>query len=204
MRLIDITPNNERWYDLEDLPNEEWKPVIECPDCYVCSNYSRIKTLPRNGVKKGGRILKPSIKRDNYYQVVLQVYGKNLYRRVNRIVAMTFIPNPKNLPIADHIDNNKLNNRVDNLQWLSEEENIQKYIRENYNGKYKGRGKIKPRKVKAFNNKHTFIFDSIHNCSLKIFGTKTKRGGISKACNTHKMYLGWYFEYIIDMKEGDE
>lgn len=196
MQLIDITPNDSLWYNLEDLPNEIWKPVIECPDCYLCSNYGRIKTLIRNGVSRKGRILKPSLKEDGYYVVVLQVYGKHLYRRVNRIIAETFIPNPDNKPIADHKDNNKLNNKSNNLQWLTEKENSIKYIRENYDGRYKGRGKIKPRKVKAIKDNETIIFNSIFQCSLNIFGVKSKRGGISKSCKTHKKYLGWNFEYI--------
>lgn len=200
MCLIDITPNDSRFYELKDLPNEIWKPVIECPNCYVCSNYSRIKTLPRNGVKRGGRILKPSLKDDGYYSVLLQNHGKRFYRRVNRIIAQAFIPNLDNKPIADHKDNNPLNNRVDNLQWLTEKENTIKYIKENYDGRYKGRGKIFPKKVIATKDNKKLIFDSVFQCSLGIFGVKNKRGGISKACRTGKKYLGWNFRY---MKEGD-
>lgn len=200
MYLIDITPQDSRFYESDDLPNEIWKPVVECSTCYVCSNYSRIKTLPRNGVKRGGRILKPSLKDDGYYSVVLQDHGKRFYRRVNRIIAQAFIPNPENKPIADHKDNNPLNNRVDNLQWLTEQENTIKYIKENYDGRYKGRGKILPKKVIATKDDKKIVFDSVFQCSLSIFGIKSKRGSISKACNTGKKYLGWNFEYV---KEGD-
>lgn len=201
MQLIDVTPNDSRFYELDDLPNEIWKPVVECPNCYVCSNYSRIKTLPRSGVKRGGRVIKQMLKKDGYYQVDMQDYGKHLYRRVNRVIAEAFIPNPENKPIVDHIDNNPLNNKVDNLQWFTTEENIQKYIREVYDGRYIGRGKIHPKKVIATNNNEKLIFDSMVKCSVSLFGTKNKRSGISKACRTHKKYLGWYFDYV---KEGDK
>lgn len=201
MQLIDITPNDKRWYDLEDLPNEIWKPVTECPTCYVCSNYSRIKTLPRNGVSSGGRIIKQSLKKDGYYQVNMQNYGKHLYRRVNRVIAQAFIPNPKNKPIVDHIDNNRLNNKANNLQWITNAENIQKYIHEVYDGRYIGRGKIQPKKVIASKDGKEIVFDSIFQCSMSLFGVKSKRGGISKACRSGKKYLDWYFKY---MKEGDE
>lgn len=201
MCMINITPNDSRFYELEDLPSEIWKPVVECPDCYVCSNYSRIKTLPRNGVKHGGRIIKQLLKKDGYYQVDMQKHGKHLYRRVNRVIAQAFIPNPDGKPIVDHKDNNPLNNKVDNLQWLTHAENIQKYVREVYDGRFIGRGKIFPKKIIARKEDETIIFDSVFKCSLAIFGVKNKRGGISKACKTGKKYLGWYFEY---KKEGDE
>lgn len=201
MQLIDITPNDERWYIMDDLPNEIWKPIPECPTCYLCSNYSRIKTLPRNGVSRGGRILKPNLKKDGYYQVQLKAFGKSLYRRVNRVVGETFIPNPENKPLVDHVDNNPLNNKVTNLQWLTNAENSQKYAKEVYDGRYKGWGKIQPRKVMAKNETSVYIFDSIFKCSLALFGVKSKRGGISKACNTHKKYLGWYFKYYDEREE---
>lgn len=196
MYLIDITPNDDRWYSLDDLLNEEWRGVIECPTCYMCSNYGRIKTLGRNGTKTNGQILKPIIKRDGYYQVVLQVYGKHLYRRVNRIIAEAFVDNINNNEIVDHIDNNKLNNRYDNLQWLNYKQNSQKYFNENYDNKYKGRGKIKPKKIQAKNEDKTLIFDSMFICAVSLFGNKNKRNRISKSCKLNKPYKGWYFKIL--------
>ena len=202
MRLIDIGVNTDRWFNLDDLPNETWKPVVDAPDCYVCSNYGRIKSLPRNGTSKDGRILKQLLKKDGYYQVDLKAHGKHYYRRVNRVIAEAFIHNPENKPIADHIDNNSLNNRVDNLQWLTNKENTEKYYKYEYDGRFKGRGKIKAKKVIAKKDDNVLLFDSIFSCSLGIFGVKTKRGGISESCKTHKKYLGWSFEYVED--GGDE
>lgn len=197
MQLINITPKDDRFYELDDLPNEIWKPVVECPNCYLCSNYSRIKTLPRNGVKRDGIILKQSLKKDGYYQVVLQVYGKHLYRRVNRIIAQAFVPNPNDKPICDHIDNNPLNNKADNLQWLTNAENIQKYVNDVYDGRFVGRGKIIPKKVIAKKDNNVLVFDSVFQCAMTLFGIKYKRSGVSKACRTGKKYLGWTFSYEI-------
>lgn len=205
MRL-NITPNDARWYELEDLENEIWKPVDECPTCYVCSNYGRIKTIPRNGTSKNGKILKPLMKKDGYYQVVLKVYGKSLYRRVNRIIASAFIRNTSNNPVVDHIDNNKTNNCANNLQWVTYQGNIQKYINEVYDGKYKGRGKIQNKRIKVYNFNPNCgwepfkIYNSMFECSLDLFNTKNLRCGISKACKTGKTFHNYKFEY---MEEGD-
>ena len=53
---------------------------------------------------------------------------------IHRLVAKVFIPNPQNLPEVDHIDNNKRNNTVDNLRWISRSENCLKSRKENSDG----------------------------------------------------------------------
>lgn len=50
--------------------------------------------------------------------------GKRIYRNVHRLVAEAFIPNPDNLPEVNHKDGNKLNNCVDNLEWVSTKQNL--------------------------------------------------------------------------------
>jgi hypothetical protein len=53
---------------------------------------------------------------------------------VHRLVAQAFIPNPDNLPQVDHIDGNKLNNNVENLQWISASANTKKAGNERFKG----------------------------------------------------------------------
>lgn len=67
--------------------------------------------------------LKPKLDRYGYLVHGLSVDGKVVHKTVHRMVAETFIPNPENKPVVNHIDGNKLNNHVDNLEWCTVHEN---------------------------------------------------------------------------------
>lgn len=88
--------------------------------------------------KKIGRFLKVGVNRRNGYS---QVHLCKKTFRLNRIIAMTFIPNPHNLPCVGHKDNIRTNNSVDNLYWCTHKENTKQCIRD---GRFKPKGK-KPR-----------------------------------------------------------
>lgn len=91
---------------------EEWKIYPEFPT-YEVSTYGQIRN------KKRGNIIKQREDKDGYLVVNLSFEGKKYHRRVNRLVATTFIPNPDNLEVADHIDRNRKNNHISNLRWVS-------------------------------------------------------------------------------------
>ncbi len=73
---------------------------------------------------KTGKIRKQRIKKNGYIDIDLYDKNHNIkWHRIHRLVAQTFIPNPNNLPIVMHIDNDKSNNNVNNLKWGSISEN---------------------------------------------------------------------------------
>lgn len=190
---------------------ETWKDIEGYDGCYQISNFGRVRSFKiRNGTGidyNKPRILKQYIKRDGYASIVLskRTNGKYVvkYPRVNQLVAIAFIPNPNNKTIVDHIDNNKLNNNVCNLQWLSSKENIMKYYKENYDGKWKGRGKIKAKKVKQLSKDGDVIaiFNSMTDASIKVYGDKSYRNKISIRCKRKTMLGDYYWEVVNDGKE---
>lgn len=100
--------------------------VTPTGDIYSLAYYAYGKVWPRKEPIK----LKPAISNVGYAQVGLFYRGKLKLRRVHRLVAEYFIDNPHNLPEVNHIDENKLNNDVSNLEWCTV----------SYNRKYGDRG----------------------------------------------------------------
>ena len=91
---------------------------------YQVSNLGRVKSLARTSFHPKGyiaqykeKILKQSFERNGYVRVGLSKNGKVKSYYVHVLVAEAFIPNPDNLPEVNHIDENKMNNKVDNLEW---------------------------------------------------------------------------------------
>ena len=109
-----------------DMSTEIWKDVPEYNGILRASNYGNIQIRIDNEF----RTLQPFRNADNYLQVILPCSFENLpkYPYVARIVAATFCKNddPVKKKIVDHIDNNHLNNRADNLEWVSQAENIKR------------------------------------------------------------------------------
>ena len=109
-----------------DKMQEIWKDIEGYESYYQVSNLGRIKSLKCwagylyvDRVK----ILKNILSKRGYYVVRLfkNKKGKNFY--VHTLVAKTFIPNPYNKKYVDHINTNRLDNKVDNLKWVTMTEN---------------------------------------------------------------------------------
>lgn len=95
--------------------NEVWITINEFPK-YEISNFGRVKN-------NKNRILKIGTHRDGYKQVCLRKNKKSYTRKIHRLVAIAFIPNPENKPVVNHIDEDRTNNQVENLEWMTVKEN---------------------------------------------------------------------------------
>lgn len=120
---------------------EQWKDIKNY-DNYMVSNLGRVKSLNYNRTGKE-RVLKPSKDKDGYLIVGLYKNGKGKTHKIHRLVAETFIPNPENKPCIDHINTDKTDNRVENLRFVTQYENMnneisKKKMSEAKQGKYDG------------------------------------------------------------------
>jgi hypothetical protein len=134
---------------------EEWKDISEFKE-YEVSNFGRVRGKDR--FRKGknglcflkGKELKQVINKRGYPEVRFRKNGTHI-RVVHRLVAKAFIPNLENKPQVNHVDGNKLNNRVDNLGWMNNSEN-QKHayflgLQPDKCGERNGRAKLTNEKV---------------------------------------------------------
>lgn len=103
---------------------EIWKDIAEYEGLYQASNLGRICSLPRNGTQTN-KIRNLQLGIDGYGYLSLGLSKNNIIktRKAHRLVAQTFIPNPNNFEIVNHIDGDKLNNHVENLEWCDRSRN---------------------------------------------------------------------------------
>jgi len=107
--------------ELSLVVNEIWKDIEDYEGLYKISNLGRVKTLGRQRVKEG--IKKTEICK-GYERLILSKNKKQKHYFIHRLVAKAFIPNPNNLKIINHKDENKLNNNVENLEWCTQRYNL--------------------------------------------------------------------------------
>lgn len=107
-----------------------WKDFPDFEGLYQACTDGQVRSVDHNTMGKDGklhhikgRILKQAEDKDGYKRVVLCKNGVNYYLSVHRIIAMTFLPNPDNLPVINHKDIDPSNNKVENLMWCTVKEN---------------------------------------------------------------------------------
>jgi len=177
---------------------EYWKSITGYEGFYESSNFGRIKALERPvRHPKGGlqilkeRVLKQGI-RKGYCFVVLSKNNMQKSFSVHRLVASTFLKNPENKRTVNHKDGDKINNKLENLEWATYSENEQHSIRTGLNDKRK--------RVKQFSKNKILIkiWDSVRDAERQL---KIKSSGvICKCCKKMKGYKtagGFFWEYCL-------
>lgn len=115
-------------YNTEEyiIVTEIWKNIKDYEGLYQVSNLGRVKSMDRIITRKDGisqfrkGIIKtPKINSDGYHTVTLSKNGNNKTLGIHILVARHYIPNPENKSEVNHIDFNRKNNRVDNLEWCN-------------------------------------------------------------------------------------
>lgn len=188
-----------------------WKDIIGFEDIYKISDSGEVWSKDRlcidsKGRKRfrSGQKINPDIAPNGYYRVTLARNGKKKQKYLHRLLAEHFIPNPNNLPQINHKDGNKLNCKIENLEWVTVKENVihaYKYglinhvkgeQHPNY-GKCGSQSKL-AKKVKATNviTKETKIYGSM---------IETKKDGflqseVSRSCKKGSIHHGYVFELI--------
>ena len=99
--------------------HEDWKPVVGFEAEYQVSNLGRVRRMPKGTIKTATK------NHAGYERVELWKENKGRKFSVHRLVAEAFIPNPEHKPEVNHLDENKSNNRADNLEWCTNVENHQ-------------------------------------------------------------------------------
>lgn len=158
---------------------EYWRVIPSFPT-YSASNYGRI----RNDIT--GKILHTYFDSGRrYLTIALRKDGKQFTQRVHRLIAEAFLGGPHPDFDVNHIDGNKTNNCIENLEWCTREENVRHAVA---TGLRRG-----PRRKEIVIIETGETFESTRSCS-RYFGVDV--GSIIWAINHSGSYMGYHLEYL--------
>lgn len=182
--------------EIKNLDGEVWKPMYGYEGFYEISNMGRIKSLPRNNVATE-RIIKPHINKHNGYMYVsLSKNNERKTRRVHPLVMKSFTdyrcdgydPNQQ----IDHINCDKTDNRLENLEVVTQSENGFRAWRN---------GLITPCSKKVICLDTGIVYDSLTEAAHSVGGRKC--GSITRVCQgIRSHYRNFHFAYYDDYLNG--
>lgn len=164
---------------------EEWKDIEGYEGVYQISTLGRVRRLPHGNSL--GRIRKPRAAPNGYLYVVLSKNNIAKTIRIHREVAKAFIPNPRHLQTVNHKNLNKRDNRVENLEWMTEKDNI-------LHAKSNGKGNNRPVFQCDINGKIIKEWSSAYEVE-KVLGYHATL--ISKCCRgLQKHHKGYKWKFV--------
>lgn len=189
---------------------EEWRDIKNYEGVYQISSLGRIRSLDRYVDDKGhkrfakGKILKPSKHKSDYEYVVL---FDRKHKMIHRLVAENFIDNPENKRTVNHINGDKSDNRVINLEWCTHKENINKAweiglykISDLQRQKGKERGKNNCKKIIQMDLQNNVIkvWDSLTEASKTLNISLGTIGNCARGLTSYKTAGGYKWRYADD------
>ena len=169
--------------------NECWRSMPRNTN-YEVSSMGKVRRT------RTGRILKTRKDRSGYERVNLNCNGEPEIVRIHRLVAIAFLDNPDDKPNIDHIDHNKANNRMSNLRWCNQQENLRNMSRHSDGtSKYKGVGRTQS------GNWYASI---THHGIRKYLGTFRKKKDAARAYNTKALELNPTFAHLNVISDDED
>ena len=187
---------------------EHWRDIAGYEGLYQVSDFGDVRSLGRwvNGMNDSKRfvkcrVLKPQKDGGGYLIVSLYKDGKIKTHTVHRLVAEAFIPNPENLTEINHIDEDKTNNVVTNLEWCNRKYNINHGTRNKRVSASMTNGKLSKKPIQLTLD-YIFVkeWESTAECHRNGFNSSHVsaccRGVYGKQCNVYKGFRWMYAEYF--------
>lgn len=175
---------------------EEWRTVPDTGNKIEVSNLGRVRSLLRGTPY----ILKTQKDKKGYQRLTVTIKGQFRTYKLHRLVAGAFIENPDNLPQVNHIDGDKDNNAVGNLEWITNRDNARHAISTGlWDSVIEGNRKENNRRKKpiiAYNDTETIEFESVREAE-KYFNSRHITNVLKGDRKTCK---GYHFRYA---KGGD-
>lgn len=171
---------------------ELWKDIAGYENLYQVSNLGNVRSF----WGKTPKILKATKNNEGYWRIGLNHYNKPPKKfLVHRLVAEAFIPNPKNLPLVNHKDENPSNNNVNNLEWCTREYNLNYSTAKERRVKKLTNRKDLSKPVLQYDKNGNFIeeYPSLMDAERK---TGVFHSNIGKVCKgKYRTYGGYVWKY---------
>ena len=197
-----------------DEEKEEWRTIEGYEGLYEISNFGRVKSLPRYVNNHTGqllvkeKIIKQQKNHKGYATVTLgnKKSGNKKTMFVHRLLAKAFIPNPNNLPQINHIDGDKLNNKINNLEWCDNSYNQIHAYQNGLNWHHEGSGR-KKKPVYQIDITTKEIVNEFESATEAAKQIGSKQPDISACCRKergHRVVKGYIWRYKEEYNEEEE
>ena len=172
---------------------EIWKQIPDTNNMYYVSSFGRVYSKHTNKLRK-------LFKHNNGYLLVdyKNVHGKKITKKVHRLVAELFIPKPSDDLIVNHIDGDKTNNHIWNLEWVTHKENTQHMLKYGLKKSFPNNLPHKGKPILCIELDK--IFNSMHEASKAL---SIPQRNISKACHGKRKHAGGYTWKFIQIGGQD-